>query len=153
MIGRDGELTCEQHSELVSRNRDHGGVRGAWLGSLCLEFQLNHWLVDLPQFAGAQGVVYSPWNRLQPSHWNALQSRFSGCFGQQPRSDGRAHHQQVSSSLFEEGQTNRNTYISGSSLVVCLAAPSACLRMICRVPSCVLKGRVCVINSQDLFLE
>lgn len=53
--------------------------------------------------------------------------------------------------LFEKGKTDRNTYISGSSLLVCLAVQSVCLRMICRGPLCVLKDQVCIINSENLL--
>lgn len=136
------ELTCKQDSELVTRNRNNSGLCGAWLCSLRLQFKLNHWLIHLPQLAGAESVVDAPGHTVQASHWNSLQSRKDGTL--QSVLSRQDHTRQLSTSVtfvlvFEKGKTDRNTYASGSSLWVCLATQSVCLHMICRVPLCVLK--------------
>lgn len=49
-------------------------------------------------------------------------------------------------------KADRNTHISGWSLLVCPAGWTACLHMICRAPLCALREwNVSVMSGQDIF--
>lgn len=149
---RYAELTCKQDSELVSRNWNNSGLCGAWRCSLRLQFKLNHWLIHLPQLAGAQSVVDTPGHTVQASHWNSLQSRMDGTL--QSVLSQQCHRRQLSSSVtfvfvFEKGRQKylrlRLVSLSLSCNAECLSSYDLQSPVVCskRMDACAF-----VINSQ-----
>ncbi len=121
---KDQELTCEQDSELVSRDRNNS-VFGAWLCSLWLQLQLNQWFIHLPEFTGAQSVINTPANRVQTSHCKTLQSRIYGAL--QSALSQQYHRRHLWSSdtfvfLFEKHSHLRLISLSLSCSAECLSS-------------------------------